>query len=115
MIHETLLEMTHLKQFYHFSEFEFVVLCLRCSVLPGMGHWLNLLEKNSDNSISCELSNFKQACGLLCEIITQLLTVGTNVDAQECTALFRQTTLLYFQCVIESDESLVRIGNSCFR
>lgn len=93
-------------------EFEFVVLCLRCSVLPGMSHWLNFLEKNSS---SCELSNFKQECGLLCEIVAQLLTPAASIDAKECTALFRQTTLLYLQCAIESDESLVRIGNSCFR
>jgi len=81
-----------------------------------MSHWLNLLEKDAANaSGSCELSNFKQACGLLCEIVAQLLTPAANVDVEECTALFRQTTLLYLQCTIESDESLVRIGNSCFR
>lgn len=107
-------------------EYEFALLCLRCSVLPGMSHWLNRLSSTcarhrGDQDAQAQvaalagLGSFKQMCGLLCDIVTALFSAdGPSND--QMTALFRQVTLLYVQCAVEpGSEPLVRIGNSCFR
>ena len=38
-----------------------------------------------------------------------------QVNIVDVAALFREVTLLYMQCAVQDDESLVRIGNSCLR
>ncbi len=103
-------------------------MCLRCSIIPGMSHWLNRLSqddrKDHLTQQAAGLSSFKQMCGLLCDIVTALFSVGNPEESgsakgpsdDQLRALFRQTVLLYVHCAVqEGSESLVRIGNSCFR
>lgn len=97
------------------EEYEFCALCLRCSCLPVMVHWLNQVKASPASAPSSVLGNFKQACGLLCEVITLFMTNAAKLDSGELITIFRRVTLLYVQCAIENNESLVRIGNSCFR
>jgi hypothetical protein len=102
-------------------EYEFAVLCLRCSILPGMTHWLTgLLSINraAQTGGGASLGTFKQVCGLLCEVMTRLLSAEETsrlVDTNDVSALFREVTLFYVECAVQDDESLVRIGNSCMR
>lgn len=83
-----------------------------------MSHWLATLLTFSNGSQSGSLGTFKQVCGLLCEVMTRLLAAeetAQQVDKNDVSALFREVTLLYVQCAVQDDESLVRIGNSCLR
>lgn len=82
-----------------------------------MSHWLASLLASS-NGPKTSLGTFKQVCGLLCEVMTRLLVAeetSHQVNIVDVAALFREVTLLYMQCAVQDDESLVRIGNSCLR
>ena len=76
-----------------FAEYEFTLLCLRCSILPGVSHWLNLMKSPMDGQ-----GNFKQFCGMLAEVVTRLMLVSNEFDfGGELTFLFRQVILIYAQ------------------
>ena len=82
-----------------------------------MSHWLaSLLTTTCHGLPTTSLVTFKQVCGLLCEVTTRLLSgEPQNIDTVDVADLYREVTLLYLQCTVQDDESLVRIGNSCLR
>jgi len=95
-----------------FAEYEFAAVCLRCCILPALSNWLSLLRTSAVVD-AAGLVNFKQGCGLLCEIVTQLMSPSAALDHSSKLTVLRHSAL---QCSIECGvESLVRIGNSCFR
>jgi hypothetical protein len=85
-----------------------------------MSHWLTglLSISRTTQTGGASLGTFKQVCGLLCEVMTRLLSAEETsrlVDTKDLSALFREVTLFYVECAVQDDESLVRIGNSCLR
>lgn len=101
------------------TEYEFAALCLRCSVMPSMTHWLSNVTEAAKNPQTHCVATFKQVCGLLSEITTRMLSAVQDprekLDPSELLEIFREVTLFYVQCAVQEDEALVRIGNSCFR
>ena len=90
-------------------------MCLRCCILPALSNWLSLLRTSAVVD-AAGLVNFKQGCGLLCEIVTQLMSPSAALEHSSKLAVLRHSAGLYLQCSIECGvESLVRIGNSCLR
>lgn len=88
---------------------------LRCSVLPGMSHWLNRMIGCDDDA--ADLASFKQMCGLLADIVSTLFTLNKDPSGDDqLISLYRLLVLLCVQCAVQQgSESLVRIGNSCLR
>ncbi|XP_012270259.1 brefeldin A-inhibited guanine nucleotide-exchange protein 3 [Orussus abietinus] len=100
---------------------EFGLYCVNHLLLPMVQNWLRKTSKITggwDNFAP----NFKQCCGLTTDLLVDYMThmQGPEVTRNEklfpaTTLMLKQHLLVMSECVVQSNESIARLGCACIR